>query len=82
MTTHDSAPELRRLHEAANRVSERDGERPDSVVLRNSRTNPAPQNPHSRKAKESSEVCKPLKDMAPPAGLEPGARDFLKEPAG
>jgi integrase len=49
ITTHYSAAELSRLLEAANKVCERDGRKPELVVLRGLIHTQSPQNPHSRK---------------------------------
>ena len=74
MTTHYSAPELGHLIEAANKVCERARERPDLVVLRKIGGSKSPQNPHDGDSKFSEKSRKSLKDMAPPAGLEPATR--------
>jgi hypothetical protein len=70
MTTHYSAPELGRLIEAAEKVCDRAGERPDLVILRKFAPK-LPQNPRKGKFDISEFEAKSLKDMAPPAGLEP-----------
>jgi hypothetical protein len=49
ITTHYSAAELSRLVEAANKVCETDGRKPELVVLRGLIHSQSPQNPHSRK---------------------------------
>jgi integrase len=50
ITTHYSAAELSRLIEAANKVCEMDGRRPELVVLRGLIQSQSPQNPHSRRS--------------------------------
>ena len=70
ITTHYSAAELSRLIEAANRVSNRDGIRPELVVLRGQFTVPPaklPQAPSQRLQPNT----KPLKKLVSPVGIEP-----------
>lgn len=74
MTTHYSAPELGRLKDAANKVCERSGARPDLVILRKFRQSKSPQNPHMRDFDFEDKGSKSLKSMAPPVGLEPTTR--------
>ena len=74
MTTHYSEPDIGRLIEAANSVSDRSGDRPDLVILRKLGDATPPQNPHMRDFEFESKEDKSLKELAPPAGLEPATR--------
>ena len=50
------------------------GERPGLVILRKFTHKKLPQNPSKGKFDNSEFEAKSLKDMAPPAGLEPATR--------
>ena len=69
-----SVPILGRLVEATEMVCDSAGERPDLVILRKFAPKKLPQNPRKGKFDISEFEAKSLKDMAPPAGLEPATR--------
>ena len=59
--------------DAANTVSDRGGERPDLVVSRKLGPTQS-RNRHMGKFEFGEDGSKSLRDMAPPAGLEPATR--------
>ena len=70
ITTQYSAAELSRLIEAAERVIEQNGRRPELVVLRGIAGTNIPQLPRELPRSKRGQA-KPLKPLATPAGFEP-----------
>ena len=71
ITTHYSAAELSRLIEAAELVTDRNGARPELVVLRGQNRNRVPQNSRRHVQYNSQKNCNPLKSLVSPDGIEP-----------
>lgn len=70
ITTHYSAAELSRLIEAAERVAEQDGRRPDLVVLRGV-LQTASRKTHANAVSDPGRSLKSLKSLVPAEGIEP-----------
>ena len=71
ITTHYSAVELTRLIEAAERISHRDGERPELVVLRGTLIAESRKSPAHKSLCQRVDKAKSLKSLVPQEGLEP-----------
>jgi hypothetical protein len=70
ITTHYSAAELSRLIEAAERVAEQDGRRPEPVILRGV-LQTASRKTHANGVSDCPSLTKSLKSLVPAEGIEP-----------